>query len=248
MSGGNESDYTPSLKAFDQFLKLNRDLSLKLNPAFFCGDGHHDSHAHYRYFHEKGVVPIISLSENAKVILHLASDPTIELTPEGFPICPAGKLMRHHAYHKERNLHVFCCPAKRNTHRMGRSLYVFHPEDCPRKLDCNPQSTLGPIVYIKSKENLRLFPPIPKNTERFKSIMNMRSASERCNSVIDSFHLDSSSRSAAYGLIRLTLVNICQHALAQHEERLKGTCEKKLFNETLEKICHFSREDYLDTG
>jgi hypothetical protein len=248
MPGGNESDYTLSLKAFDQFLKVMPQHDLKLHPVFFCGDGHHDTLAHYRYFRAKGVVPIIPLNEKNKIILHLASDPDVHLTPEGFPLCPAGKLMRHHAYHKKKNLHVFCCPAKRNTHRFGKSLYVFHPQDCPRNLNCSPQSTIAPLVYIRSEENPRLFPPVPRNTERFKTIMNARSATERCNALIDSFQLDRASRSAEYGLIRLTLVNICQHALAQHDERLKETPQHQLLDQTLHKICGSYREPYLDTG
>jgi hypothetical protein len=256
MPGGNESDYTLSLKAFDQALKVLREHQFGLHPAFFCGDGHHDTHAHYRYFQAKGIVPIIPLSELSKVVLHLASNPQIQLTPEGFPLCPAGKLLRHHAFNKERNLHVFCCPAKRNTHRFGKSLYVFHPEDCPRRCDCFPRSPLGPLVYIRSEENPRLFPPVPRNTELFKNIMNMRSATERCNAVIDWFQIEGAHRCAAYGLIRLTLANICQHAIAQHAERLKActgltrgeSAEKTLLDQTLRNICSFHREQYLDTG
>jgi len=248
MPGGNESDFTLSLKAFDRFLKVLRDHRIDLHPRFFCGDGHHDTSAHYRYFRDKQIVPVIPFGDKNNVILHLISNPDLQLTPEGFPLCPAGKLLRHHAFDKARNVHVFACPAKRNTHRFGKSVYVFHPQDCPRKIDCNPQSSLAPLVYIHADENPRLFPPIPRNTDHFKSIMNMRSATERCNAVIDSFHLDRSSRNADYGLIRLTLVNICQHAVAQYDERVKDTTREKLLHQTVEKISGVHHEDFRDTG
>jgi len=78
--------------------------------------------------------------------------------------------------------------------------------------------------------------------------MNARSATERCNALIDSFQLDRASRSAEYGLIRLTLVNICQHAMAQHDERLKEIPQHQLLDQTLHKIRGSYREPYLDTG
>ena len=110
MPGGNESDYTLSLKAFDRLLKAIRENNLPissskvqssgltfepLNPepgtlmniSAFCGDGHHDSYAHYRYFGVKGVIPIIPLSGNSKKAFpHLLDDRGINLDTDGTPL------------------------------------------------------------------------------------------------------------------------------------------------------------------
>lgn len=249
MPGGDESDYTLSLKAFDRFLKAARENNLDMRIGVFCGDGHHDSYAHYDYFQKKGVIPVIPLSENSKKAFpHLLDDRGIRLDTDGAPLCPAGARMRHHQYCDSRKVHIYTCPAKRNTHRNRESLYVFHPDECPRKEDCAPESSLGPLVYIKSETDPRLYPPIPRDSRRFKEIMNHRSSTERCNYLNDTYNLERSCRNASYGLIRLTLANIVEHAVVRYIETLKGSSNEKLLHQTLKEFCAIYREEYLDTG
>ncbi len=169
MPGGNESDYTLSIKDFDRFLKAARENNLKMHIDLFCGDGHHDSYAHYDYFTAKQVIPIIPLAEKGKKpIPHLpetqadssgktqaassagthSSDPPVRLDNDGTPLCPAGAKMRHHCYDKRKKTHVYACPVKRGTRRNGKFIYVTHLEEYPRKQDCAPDSPVGPLVYI----------------------------------------------------------------------------------------------------
>ncbi|MCP4115815.1 MAG: hypothetical protein GY737_10495, partial [Desulfobacteraceae bacterium] len=217
MPGGNESDYTLSLMSFDRMEKALRENGLDITVSTFIGDGHHDSYAHYHYFGEKNVIPIIPLSKpSQKAYPHLPDDGDTRLDTDGVPLCPAGKRMRRHCYDKKKNKHVFNCPAKRNTHRNGKSEYVFHEQDCPRQENCDPQSNLGPFVYLKSSMDPRLFPPLPRFSRKFKDLMNQRSASERCNFINDSYGVEGSSRNADYGLIRLTLANIAHHCSTRY--------------------------------
>lgn len=249
MPGGNESDFTLSLKAFDRFLKAAREHDLDLRIALFCGDGHHDSQAHYRYFDQKQVVPVIPLAENSKKTYpHLLDEQGVKLDADGVPLCPQGMRMRHHQYLTRRHVHVYACPAKRNTHRDGKSVYVMHLEDCPQKHDCAPESSLAPLLYIKSHLDLRLYPPIPRDSERFKQIYKERSATERCNYINDTYKLDRSCRNASYGLIRLTLANIVEHAVVRHLEAVKRSSKQKLLAQTLHKIGIIYREEFFDTG
>ena len=44
-------------------------------------------------------------------------------------------------------------------------------------------------------------------------IFKERSATDRCNALNDTYKLDRSCRNAGYGLIRLTLANIVEHAV-----------------------------------
>ena len=173
MPGGNESDFTLSLKAFDRFLKAAREHQLDLDIAVFCGDGHHDSQAHYRYFRQKDVSPVIPLAEKSKETYpHLLDEQGVKLDTDGVPLCPQGMRMRHHQYQDGRHVHVYGCPAKRNTHRDGKSVYVMHLEDCPQKKDCAPESTLAPLLYIKpspgrkalSDRTPELFLSFPENS------------------------------------------------------------------------------------
>jgi len=78
--------------------------------------------------------------------------------------------------------------------------------------------------------------------------MKQRSSSERCNYLNDAYRLDRSCRNAYYGLIRLTLANIVEHAVVGYLEALKTCSKEKLLNETLHKFAIIYREEYLDTG
>jgi len=237
MPGGDESDYTLSLKTFDRFLKAARENGLDMRIGVFCGDGHHDSYAHYHYFEEKGVIPVIPLSENSKKAFpHLLDDRGVRLDTDGAPLCPGGVRMRHHQYVDDRKVHVYACPAKRNTHRNGESLYVTRLDECPKGEDCAPESSLGPLVYIKSETDPRLYPPIPRDSKRFKEIMNLRSSTERCNYLNDTYNLERSCRNASYGLIRLTLANIAEHAVVRYIETLKESSTQKLLDQTLKEL------------
>ncbi|MBT9439202.1 MAG: hypothetical protein GAS50_08415 [Desulfobacterales bacterium] len=248
MPGGNESDYTLSLKSFDRLLKAARENDLDINVSFFCGDGHHDAQAHYRYFREKNIIPIIPLSKaTQKAYPHLSNDSDIRLDIDGTPLCPAGKRMRRHFYDKKQQKHVYNCPAKRNTHRNGKSLYVFHEDDCPKHQDCDPQSPLGPYVNLKSSEDPRLFPPLPRSSRKFKDLMNQRSASERCNFNNDTYDVEGSCRNADYGLIRLTLANIAHHAAIRYQEARKQSQANTLLTPILESGFADTYE-YQDSG
>jgi hypothetical protein len=166
---------------------------------------------------------------------HPDSSP-VRLDTDGTPLCPAGMKMRHHSYSKRKKTHVYVCPVKRNTHRDGKCFYAIHLEECPRKQDCAPKSPIGPLVYIKSETDPRLYPPILRESKRFKELMNHRTATERCNYLNDTYHLDKSSTNADYGLIRLNLVNIVEHAVIRYLEAIKHSSEAELFNQTLGEI------------
>lgn len=249
MPGGDESDYTLSLKAFDRFLKVARENGLPMRIGVFCGDGHHDSCAHYRYFAQKEVAPVIPLSEHSKKAFpHLLDDRGVKLDTDGVPLCPEGMRMRHHQYDAYRKIHIYTCPAKRNTHRDGRSLYVIHLNECPRGQDCAPESSIGPIVNIPLDTDPRLYPPIPRDSKQFKEIMNHRSSTERCNYLNDTYHLDGSSRNVDYGLIRLTLANIVEHAVVGYLEKSKKSSPPELLDQALHEIGAVHGKEFLDTG
>jgi len=236
MPGGNESDYTLSIKGLDHFLKTVRENNSGMHIDFFCGDGHHDSYAHYTYLAAKQIFPVIPLSKNSKKSFPHLSDSTLKLDTDGTPLCPAGERMRHLMFDKKKQTHVYVCPVKRNTHRNGKCIYVTHLDECPRKQDCAPQSSLGPLVYIKSDTDPRLYPPLPRDSKKFKEIMNQRSATERCNYLNDTYRVDRAHRNADYGLIRLTLANIVEHAVIRYSEAVKQSSENEVFNQIIKQI------------
>lgn len=52
--------------------------------------------------------------------------------------------------------------------------------NCPHKEVCSP-SAYGRVIYVKPSDDLRLFTPIPRNTDLWKQIMKKRTSSERVN-------------------------------------------------------------------
>ena len=249
MPGGNESDFTLSLKALDRLLKLLEDLESAPQIRIVIGDGHHDAMGIYRYLKEKGIIPIIPLDEDSKPAT-AATDPKTEpsvpaatetakttspsktpvsprpriemypdltFEPDGTPLCPGGCRMRQQSYDRRKAAHIFACPCTRKN-KAGE--WIFHAEECPLGEDCTPpEKKMGATRYIKSEADLRLFPPIPRDSNRFKELYAHRSGTERQNAVADSYQVDHRHRNAAYTLVRLTLVNICKHARVREDER-----------------------------
>jgi hypothetical protein len=257
MPGGNESDFTLSLKALDRLLKLLEDLDNAPRITIFIGDGHHDAMGIYRYLKEKGIIPVVPLDEDSKPATPLtegmteptvptpaetagttATEPTTTMAAsqkpvsprpqvamypdltfdhDGTPLCPGGCRMRRATYMPRKAAHIFACPATRKN-RGGD--WIFHVGECPFGKDCTPpQKKMGYTRYIKSEADLRLFPPIPRESKRFKELFAHRSGTERQNAVADSYQVDHRHRNAAYTLMRLTLVNICKHARVRDGER-----------------------------
>jgi hypothetical protein len=130
--------------------------------------------------------------------------------------------MRHQQYNAAKAAHIFACPCTRKNHTQD---WIFHEQECPFQQDCTPpDKKMGYTLYIKSEADLRLFPPIPRESKRFNALFAQRSGTERHNAVADSYHIDRGHRNAAYMLIRLTFVNICKHArIRETEKAAQGT-------------------------
>ena len=236
MPGGNESDFTLSLNTLDRFQKAADENGLDIHIHYFCGDGHHDSYGHYQYLNEKNIIPVIPLTHQGKKTYPQFKNIDVPLDTDGTPLCPGGKRMRHHSYDKKKHVHVYACPVKRHTHRNGKSLYITHSDECPKDGICCPQSSLAPLVYIKSDTDSRYFPPLDRNSDKFTEISHQRSATERLNSVIDSYDIDHRHRNADYVLIRLALITIAIHGVIRNAEAVKNSSQDRLFDETMEKV------------
>ena len=236
LPGGNESDFTLSLNTLDRFQKAAHENGLDIHIHYFCGDGHHDSYAHYHYFDEKNIIPVIPLTHQGEKTHPHFNDIDVPLDTDGTPLCPGGKRMRHHVYNKKRHVHVYACPVKRLAHCNGNSFYIVHSDECPRDEICCPESSMAPFIYIKSDTDPRYFPPLDRTGDKFKEISHQRSATERLNSVIDSYDIDHRHRNADYVLIRLTLIDIAIHANIRNAEAEKKSSQNELFDEALEKV------------
>lgn len=159
--------------------------------------------------------------------------PDITFEPDGTPLCPGGCRMRYHGPFPSKRAHFFKCPATRKNRKGER---IFHADECPLHKECRPDKRMGYTLYIASAANPRLFPPIHRDSKRFKQLYNERSSTERSNSTEDSYKLDHAHRNAVYALIRLTFVNICKHARVRWFEDLKTHSEQQLLQQALKNI------------
>ncbi len=215
ISRASETDFTHSLKSLDRLKKAMREhgLDWKIHNAVY--DSGHDAIGIYEYVMEDDITPIIALNPRSGV--YPASTGSADKVNEnGVPICPAGKLMRRNGFHKARHRIYYACPVKRPSQRNGERIWLPHIDECPNNVLCQPDTKMGPVVYVKTKDDPRLYPPIRRGSPNFKKFMNLRSGCERSNSLKkETYGLGSRPcRSATHFLVRLYLVSILEHAKA----------------------------------
>jgi hypothetical protein len=62
---------------------------------------------------------------------------------------------------------------------------------------------MGPLVYVRTADDPRLYPPIPRESQEGKTLMAWRTGCERSNAL---------RKSATHFLVRLYLVSLLEHA------------------------------------
>lgn len=227
----SESDFTLSLKSADRLIKTARENKLDIRIEAFGYDAGHDARGIYDYLLAKQIGPVIVL--NHRQGQHPNPTGTAEnVNDNGIPICPAGLEMRRHSLTPNHRIY-FNCPVKRPTHEEGKTVWKSYVAECPHKVLCQPESKMGPIVYVRSDQDPRYYPPIPRDSPRFKEIMNLRSGCERSNAMKKTVHHLGSRpcRSATHFLFRLHLVSIVEHAKAWLAE------DRKLVGDDRGELC-----------
>jgi hypothetical protein len=215
ISRASETDFTLSMKSMDRLTKALKEhgLNWKIQNAVY--DAGHDATGIYEYLMEDKITPIIAL--NSRSGTYPSPTGNAEKVDEnGIPLCPAGMLMRRHAHSKQKHRIIYNCPVKRPSHRDGEHVWIAHTDECPHKALCQPHSKMGPVVYVKTTDDPRLYPPIPRASPRYKKLMNLRSGCERSNSRKKEVYSlgDRPCRSDTHFLVRLYLVSIIEHAKA----------------------------------
>jgi|GEM_PF-1367842 len=209
----SETDFTLSIKSYDRFTKACAENQLDLRVFAVGYDSGHDALGNDEFLLAKEVRPVIAL--NPRSGLHPTPTGTAEqVNAAGVPLCPAGLAMRRHTQTNHRI--IYNCPVKRPTHREGKHTWQAHVAECPLKVLCQPESKMGPSVYVRSDADPRLYLEIARSSPQYIEIMNLRSGCERSNSAKKIVHHlgDRVCRSATHFLVRLYLVSIIEHAKA----------------------------------
>lgn len=201
------SDFIAGPKTLEQLRKLLRDQS-QMTLAAVILDAGHDGKAVYRFALHHDITPVIPLATPAPA--YHPKRPTVQLSRRGVPLCRAGlELIR------------------RGTNRTGGQIFgcavkAKKQSRCPQAPEgasgfcCAPLSQLGHTVVVKTSDDERLFPPIPRNHPQHRTLMKLRSGCERSFSVKKArFKLVAARhRRASFWLIRSYLIAVLQHAMA----------------------------------
>lgn len=100
--------------------------------------------------------------------------------------------------------------------------------ECPHQVLCQPQTQMGPVVYVRTTEAPRLYPPIPRDSATCKQLRATRTGCERSNSFkkVASRLGERPCRNATQFLVRLSLVSLLEHACAWLAEDRKPRREQ----------------------
>jgi hypothetical protein len=212
--------------SLDRFLKICAAHALPVTVRAVVYDSGLDAYGIYHFLQAKAITPVITL--NPRRGEHPAPTGTaIQVNAQGVPLCPAGLPMRRHSFGPGGRRIYYNCPVKRPTRRGGQVLWLAHSTECPRQVLCQPQTQMGPVVYVRTADDPRLYPPIPRASATFKELMATRSGCERSNSFkkVASRLGERPCRSATQFLVRLAFVSLLEHAwawLAEDRKREEG--------------------------
>jgi hypothetical protein len=178
-------------------------------------DAAHDAESIYELLTHQNVEPIIDLNKRGKKNLETESD--IQISPEGVPICPIGMKMKPNGFDNTQKRQKWRCPLA-----------------CGTKNSCeSPCSTAkyGRTFHTQSKDNMRLFPKISRESEQWKMIFKRRTSVERSNKreKLD-YKLEAGRhRSTMMWYIRIYGIMMCQHIdawFATQKDSLKPLQER----------------------
>lgn len=209
----HHTDFTMGPTSLDRLLKTAADHQLAIRVHAAVYDSGQDALGIYHFVQAKHIAPIIAL--NPRHGEYPAPSGTAkQVNDQGVSLCPGGLPMRRHSYNPKRSRLYYNCPLKRPTRRDGRVQWVTHAEACPRQGLCQPHTRMGPVVYVRTHDDPRLYPPIPRDSANFKALMARRTGCERSNSLKKvTYRLgERPCRSATHFLVRLYLVSLLEHA------------------------------------
>lgn len=116
------------------------------------------------------MIPFIDLNSKNKGNQKYPS--TLTLTDKGVPVCMGGHEMVYNSFCKGRSRHKWRCP-----------LACGKINECSCKEQCSP-SNYGRVVYTKPSWDIRLFPPVARGTDQYRTMFKTRTCSERINNRI----------------------------------------------------------------
>jgi hypothetical protein len=209
------TDFTMGPTSLDRCLKTCAAHALPVTVRAAVYDSGLDAHGLYHFLQAKAITPVIALNPRRGEPPAPTGTAT-HVNEQGVPRCPAGLPRRRHSFGPGGRRIYYNCPVKRPTRRGGRVQWGAHVAECPQQVFCQPQTQMGPVVYIRTTEDPRRYPPLPRESPAFKALMAQRAGGERSNSFKQGASRlgERPCRSATQFLVRLYLGSLLEHACA----------------------------------
>lgn len=201
--------------ALSEVRKLYPEITFKN----FLADGAMDNYATYRLLSKWNINPFIPLDSNARTD-NLAPHPGILcFDDKNNPICQGGIPYQHIGYSFPKGIKYRCW---------------FDCHGIEKPCSCS-DSEYGRTIYIKPDYDLRLFPPVPRNSDAFKTMFKKRTGVERSNKrMLVDYSIESGRcRSSKQRFARATfaVVNIHLDAWLKHTKFSFADLLDKLLSE-----------------
>lgn len=200
------------LQAIECISRMRRDWpEARLARASF--DALFDMYPFYKYLCHCKIRYAIPYKKDPANCVYLGDGKTA-FTSQGQPLCKGGLPMIYHLTDRQ-GRHMYHCPIKRVTHLAGRKYAVaVHIEECPLKALCESDSKLGPYAHVSPGVDPRIHPNVPRESDEFTELRNLRSCCERSNSMKKDYYKaeDLNTRVMSYAFIRLSLISILEHS------------------------------------
>ena len=195
-------DSITTIFALNELPKLYPNITFKN----FLADGAMDNYPTYKYLSRRDIIPFIPLDARARIDYQKPHPGILCFDDKLQPICPGGIPYKHCGYSYPKGIKYRCW-------------FDYYKIDKP--CSCS-DSSYGRTIYIKPDYDLRLFPPVPRNSHSFKSMFKRRTSVERSNKrmLVDYKIENGRCRSSKQRFCRATLavINIHLDAWIKHLE------------------------------
>jgi hypothetical protein len=167
-----------------------------------------DSYSIYELLDSYDMIPFIPLDSRTKSVMKSVHPDVVCFDNKGRPVCKGGIPYSNWGYSKPKGIKYRCWFACRG-------------EDPPPGCKCS-QSAYGKTIYIKPKDDRRLFTPVPRHTDAFKEEFKKRTSVERSNKrmFIDYAIEDARSQSTMmrFAFATFSVINLHLDAWVKHKD------------------------------
>ena len=202
MVQASRHDSITTVYALDDIHRLFPELQFDS----FVADGAMDNYPTYDLLKHYDILPFIALDSRTKAKFNYPHPDVLCFDNKGNPICMGGIPFHNWGYSKPKGIKYRCWFAVKG---------LEPPEECK----CS-QSEYGKVVYIKPDYDPRMFPPVPRDSDAFKTKFKTRTSVERSNKrMFEDYAIeeyDSRSSMVRMSLATFAVVNTHLDAWVRH--------------------------------